>query len=262
MSCYYVCGYLFSSSGEERKTPPHFFASLSANSANSRWHKTQSFSFILSGFPSFLCSLLGQSKQKRIKKVHWSVGTRSTINTAALKKKTLSTLRGNKYNWSHHQWHQNPHWRETVQLFRAAALLLRYFSLDNYWMGYHDILYIHVPQRMNLDFGDALTFPLVLPAGQSFHFTVNHLYIYLMGWNKFWCRHSWSPLDESLITLVIPWLFLHCHHEVDICGFKWNVWKTVGWIAMKYGTHIMPPSRIICNNVGDFSSSAITRSKL
>ncbi len=28
------------------------------------------------------------------------------------------------------------------------------------------------------------------------------------------------------------------HHEMDICGFEWNVSTTIGWIAMKFGTDI------------------------
>ncbi len=59
------------------------------------------------------------------------------------------------------------------------------------------------------------------------------------------------PAGWILMTLLIPGLFLWQHHEADICGSKWNVWTTVGWITMQFGADIQ----------GFFSCSIIMKSK-
>lgn len=56
--------------------------------------------------------------------------------------------------------------------------------------------------------------------------------------NTHWMAwHSWSIEGESL---VIPWLFLHHHHKVDICGMECIVY-TIGWLAIKFGSRTMHP---------------------
>lgn len=72
--------------------------------------------------------------------------------------------------------------------------------------------------------------------------------------------HSWFQRGKLLLTLVIPCLFLLCHH-VGMCGFWWNI-PTIAWIAMGFGLDIHVPVRMNCHNFGDslmFSSSSIIR---
>jgi len=53
-------------------------------------------------------------------------------------------------------------------------------------------------QRMNLsDFGDTLTFRLVLPWGWHFSFLRTCLHNYWMDCHRIWCRQLWRPNDES-----------------------------------------------------------------
>ena len=40
-----------------------------------------------------------------------------------------------------------------------------------------------------------------------------YLYSYRMDCHEILCRQSWSPEND---TLMIPWLFLSCQHEVDV----------------------------------------------
>lgn len=37
----------------------------------------------------------------------------------------------------------------------------------------------------------------------------------------------------------------------SLCVFKWNVWTTIGWTAMKFGAHIYLLHWVNCNNSGD-----------
>ncbi len=59
------------------------------------------------------------------------------------------------------------------------------------------------------------------------------------------------PRGWILMTLVISWLCIQHHREVDIYGFEGNVQITVGWISMKFSTHIHVPLEMNFNKVGD-----------
>ncbi len=59
------------------------------------------------------------------------------------------------------------------------------------------------------------------------------------------------PRRWILMTLVILWFFLMCHHEVDICSFEWSFSTTAEWIAMKFDILILVSLRINCNNLAD-----------
>lgn len=39
--------------------------------------------------------------------------------------------------------------------------------------------------------------------------------------------------------------------RVYICGFDLNVSTVIGWIVLKFGTHIQAPLRMKCSNFGD-----------
>jgi len=52
-----------------------------------------------------------------------------------------------------------------------------------------------------------------------------------------------------IMTFGILWLFLQRHHQVNICDFDRNVSTTVGWIVMKFGSHVHVPIRMNCSKL-------------
>ncbi len=88
---------------------------------------------------------------------------------------------------------------------------------------------IHDQQTMNpTDFGDPLIFLLVLLAGHSFYFfSVKYL------------NNCFDRLKQNLLkTFMVHRGWILITYEVHICGCKWNVWRTFGWLIKKSGTHI------------------------
>ncbi len=73
--------------------------------------------------------------------------------------------------------------------------------------------------------------------------------IYWRNWHKILYWHSWLP--EGGCNPNGFSFFLQRHRDVNVCGFEWNVSVTMGWIVVKFGTDILAPLRMNCNNFGD-----------
>ena len=63
-----------------------------------------------------------------------------------------------------------------------------------------------------------------------------------------WMDFDVHGFQRIQLTLEIPWLFLLSHYEVDVCGFKWNVSTTFGWITMEFTTGVYVPLSFIRSN--------------
>lgn len=65
-------------------------------------------------------------------------------------------------------------------------------------------------------------------------------------------RHSVQtfmfPPQLISLTLENPWLFLLCHHEVDILVFYWNTSLTIGWMSVQRGEDINGSQKIHYKN--------------
>lgn len=74
-----------------------------------------------------------------------------------------------------------------------------------------------------VDSGNPLTSPLV-PQRDWW------LWFFMRYFNNYWVRHSWCQENSYLSedTLSIPWLFLSCHHDVDIPDFQRNTSTATG----------------------------------
>lgn len=65
---------------------------------------------------------------------------------------------------------------------------------------------------------------------------------------------------------MAPILIIHCffllHHHLSPCGFDWNVFVIIKWIAMIFGTDVHIPLRINCPPLDGLPSRATARSRI
>lgn len=71
----------------------------------------------------------------------------------------------------------------------------------------------------------------------------------LDGFSRNFAMTFMVPRGWILQTLVILWLFLYHHNEVDIFCFEWNVSVTIEWSTITFGLEIHVHLRVNCNNV-------------
>lgn len=89
----------------------------------------------------------------------------------------------------------------------------------------HDPQWIH---SLTFNYDDVLYFPLAPPC---FRWNISRRQ-HGLQWNL--VQTFMISNGYVLLTVMIFWHFLQCHHEVGICLFKWNISTTMRWIAMMF----------------------------
>lgn len=92
-------------------------------------------------------------------------------------------------------------------------------------------------------------------SGLGFYIKVSMHCIYIIdqisyiSCNKHWMSFHYISYFHGLQYMNATvfdhsWTFPLAHHEVDVCGFEWNVPTAVGWIVMNFGTGSYVPDRM------------------